>query len=95
MFPVPGIRYPTQLRVPAAYPTSAIWAFLPRLKIGSNLAIENKSVLPSGHGVQVEERRPERTRFVRERSSVREFSDKQNKKLKQTLDTAGVVRDGR
>jgi DNA replication protein DnaC len=35
------------------------------------------------------------TRFVRERRSVREFSGKQIKKLKKTLDTAGVVRDGR
>jgi hypothetical protein len=31
--------------------------------------------------------------FVRRRRSVREFSDKQEKKLKKTLDTAGVVRD--
>jgi hypothetical protein len=31
---------------------------------------------------------------VRERRSVREFSDKQKEKTKNTLDTAGVVRDG-
>jgi hypothetical protein len=30
---------------------------------------------------------------MRERRSVREFSDKQKKKTKKTLDTAGVVRD--
>ena len=32
---------------------------------------------------------------MRERRSVRELSDKQKKKTKKTLDTAGVVRDGR
>jgi hypothetical protein len=32
---------------------------------------------------------------VRRRRSVLEFSDKQKKKEKKTLDTAGVVRDGR
>jgi hypothetical protein len=32
---------------------------------------------------------------VRERRSVHEFSDKEKKKTKKTLDTAGVVRDGR
>jgi len=31
---------------------------------------------------------------VRERRSVREFSDKEKKKTKKTLDTTGVVRDG-
>ena len=32
---------------------------------------------------------------MREWRSVRELSDKQKKKTKKTLDTAGVVRDGR
>ncbi len=39
--------------------------------------------------------RTSRRRFVRERRSVREFSDKEKKKPKKTLDSAGVVRDGR
>jgi hypothetical protein len=32
---------------------------------------------------------------VRERRGVRELNDKEKKKTKKTLDTAGVVRDGR